>query len=250
MRSSSRNKKTKAVKRRPRKYEEFITIVLLHDQTINRMKRHSPTLFIDVGEQKLIDKQISAINKKFTNYELIISVGSSTSSVYSYIMDKYKNSTIRIVENKEYEDTNSCESARLCLHNTFNDKILFIDGSLLFEPKIFTGLDFSNSFAIINEYSDESLEIGVNANEESIEFFCYGANQPWSEIIFFNGKKTILDLEKILSDKSFRKKFLFEAVNKMTPKHNIKPKSNTGPVMKIKNIKTYNKVRSKYEVRN
>jgi len=250
MRSSAKKNKKQPVKRRPRKYEEFITIVLLHDQTINRMKRHSPTLFIDVGEQKLIDKQINAINKKFTNYELIISVGSSTSAVYSYIMNKYKDNTIRIVENKDYENTNSCESARLCLHNTFNDKILFIDGSLLFEPKVFTGLDFANSFAILNEYSDESLEIGVNASKDSVEFFCYGASQPWSEIIFFNGKETILDLEKILSDKSFRKKFLFEAVNKITNKHNIKPKSNTGTIMKIKNIKTYNKVRSKYEVSN
>ena len=125
-----------------------------------------------------------------------------------------------------------------------------MDGNLFFESKIFDGCDFSNSFAMLNDKEEESLEIRANTNNKEIKFFCYGANKPWCEIVFMNGKNIIYDLHNILKSKNFRKKFLFEAMNEIVRIHNVSGKINKKHIAKIKNIRTYNKIRSQYEIRN
>ncbi len=235
--------------RRSRKYDDFITIVLLHDQIINRMRCHEPICFIELNDQqKLIDKQIQAINSRFKNYELIISIGNYADKIYDHIKKKHKNKSIRLIENMNYMDTNSCESIRLCIHNTNNDKILVIDGNLCFNDKVFDNLDFNKSFALVNKNNEESLEIGVNVHNEKIQFLCYGASQKWSEIFFLKGSKIILDLESTLNKKSFKKKFWFEAINELVANHNIAGFINKSEILKIKNIKTYNIARRQNEI--
>lgn len=245
-------KTTKPTKtRKPsKKYDEFITFVLLHGQSIQRFKKSEPACFAKIGRQYLIDKQILAIDRKFNNYEIIVSLGNCSDILHEHIIKNHSNKQIRIIENKNYETTNSCETARLCLNNTTNDKLCIMDGNLFFESKIFDGCDFSNSFAMLNDKEEESLEIRANTNNKEIKFFCYGASKPWCEIVFMNGKNIIYDLHNILKSKNFRKKFLFEAMNEIVRIHNVSGKINKKHIAKIKNIRTYNKIRSQYEIRN
>jgi len=53
----------------------------------------------------------------------------------------------------------------------------------------------------------------------------------------------ISDLEKTLNEKSFRKKFLFEAVNIVTEKHNIRQAVRSARIIKIQNIKTLESIK-------
>lgn len=229
--------------------QEFFSVVLLHAGAVGRTKNKKPVGLIKFGNMCLLDHQIKAIKSKFKNCEIIISVSCGARETRQHLLEKHKNKNIRVIENTQPNSTNSCETARLCLNNINNDRIIFIDGSLSFDRKIFNKMDFSKSFAILNTYEEESLEIRVNANGSKVEFFCYGANTPWSEIIFLNGMETINDLSLILEHEEFRKKIFFEAINIITSKHQISQKMNSEKVAKIKNLKTYNKVRRMYEIR-
>ena len=242
--------KPKATRKKPRKYDEFITFVLLHGQSIQRFKKNEPACFAKIGRQYLIDRQIQAIDRKFNNYEIVVSIGHCSDVLHEHLLKNHATKAIRIVENINYDTTNSCETARLCINNTNNDRICFIDGNLFFEAKIFDGCDFSTSFAMLNDKEEESLEVRVNTNDHMIKFFCYGANKPWCEIVFMNGKDIVYDLHNILKSKGFKRKFFFEAVNEVIRTHHMSGKINKKNVAKIKNIKTYNKIRSQYEVRN
>ena len=248
--TSSTKSKPKTTKKKSRKYDEFITFVLLHGQSIQRLKKNEPACFAKIGRQFLIDRQIAAIDRKFNNYEIIVSLGYCSDVLHEHISKNHSSKAIRIVENINYETTNSCETARLCINNISNDRICFMYGNLFFESKIFDGCDFYNSFAMLNDQEEESLEVRVNTNDHIIKFFCYGASKPWCEIVFINGKNIVYDLHRVLKTKSFRKKFFFEAMNEVIRTHIISGKINKRNVAKIKNIKTYNKIRSQYEIRN
>lgn len=228
------------------KYKNFVTIILL---CAEKKPSKKPTSYlVKVGRDTLLDKQIKAIHSKFENYELIVSTGSSIEDVYSHIRSKHPNKPVRVIENTRHDQTNSCEVARLCLNNTMNDNILFIDGGILFENKALDGLDFSNSFAMLNEKTEETLEIGVNTDNHRITFFCYGASKPWCEILFIKGRSVVDDLRFILREKCSKKMFFFEAINELIVKHPILEKRNKKKLIKISSVKTLQNARSKNEV--
>ena len=227
-----------------KKHKDFVSIILMHDQNMQKMRCYGPICFLAFGKKTLLDKQIEAINKRFENYEIIIAVTEHSEKLYSYVQNHYHKDKIRIVENPNSEHTSSCETARLCIHNINNDKILFIEGSLFFEYKIFDNLKFDSSFAMVNSKKEESLEIGANTNKkEGIEYFCYGANSTWSEILFLHETKTLSDLDKVLNNKIFKRKFFFEAINEILSEHNITKKRHSTRVVKIKNNKTYKRAK-------
>lgn len=240
----------KNIKQEHTKYDFFVSVVLVHDQPINRMKSYMPIALLQLDEKNtLLDLQIRAIEKKFSNYEIIITAGPHVEKIVKYIKSKYKNQKIRVVENTSCNDTTNAESIRLCLNNINNDKVFVIDGHLFYTEKVFDNLDIEESYAICNKEKDESLEIGVNVGESNnIQYFCYGATFVWSEILFLNGS-IISELEKTLSTKQFQQKFLFEAINEILKKTTLKQKYiENNNIIKIKNNKTYQRARNRYEI--
>jgi hypothetical protein len=181
-------KKSKSIKQED---NSLITIILLCDNPGYRMKSYGPISLIDVtSTKKLIDLQIEAINKTFPNCEIIVCLGFDCEKVCKYIKTKHS-TNIRIVENQMYAVTNSCESLRLCLNNTGNDKILICDGSLLFDKSIISLIDKKNPCVILESEPNQTLEIGVNVDKDIAYFFSFGAKYIWSEIMFLAGKEMI-----------------------------------------------------------
>lgn len=242
---ASNNKRTVSIKRKkPRKYQEFVTFVLLHDQPAFKLKNKTSPVLININKLTLLEYQLRVINKKFQNYEVIVCTGFLSDQVNMYLKKKYSKYNIRIIENSNFTESNSCESTRLCLQNTTNDRILIIDGKILFDEKIFNNLNLDEAFAISCKDKNETLEIGINTDRDrNISYFSYGARYTWSEILFICGKRMISDLEKTLNEKSFRKKFLFEAVNIVTEKHNIRQAVRSARIIKIQNIKTLESIK-------
>lgn len=226
--------------KRVKKYQEFVTIILLHDQPVNKKRSFSSIEACDASNTVLLEHQISAIHKKFAKYEIIVCTNFISSTANIYIKNKYKRFNVRIIENKDFDTCNSCESTRLCLQNTSNDKIFIINGKIFFDYKIFNNLDLSETFAISSSNKEYNLDVGLNVDgEKNISYFSYGAKKQWTEILFLNNRKIIQDLEKILVNSIFKKKFLFEAINEIIPKHKILfTKSISGKAIKIQNKKT------------
>lgn len=223
------------------KSTDLISIILLCDSPGYRMKSYGPTSLISINGKKLIDLQIELINKTFNNNEIIICAGFEIDRIIKYIKTKHKKSNIRVVENQLYNNSNSCESLRIAINNTFNNKILICDGNLLLNNKCLSLIDIRYSCALIEKSPSGNLEIGVNIDHQNnIQHFSYGAHHIWSEILFMHNDDIIDECRKIIQSIDYKNKFIFEALNELIiNKYNIKAISNTNTLQKINDIKTY-----------
>lgn len=226
------------------KKQEFYTFILVSDSPGYRMKSYGPTSLIGFKNNKLIDIQIQSIKESFQNFEIILCCGNDPEKVYKHLKSNYANENIRIVENQLCNNSNTCESIRLSINNTSNDKIYIIDGKLLIYPELFKNR-LDSTFIYIEDNPCENLEVGININEDNtVEHFSYGASKIWSEILYLGEKNTIENFRKIISTIDFKNKFMFEALNELIKsKKDINYVVNFSPLKKVNNIKTYHAVK-------
>ena len=235
-----------AKRKNENKTEELVSIILLSDSPGYRMKSYGAIPIIQIGRQRLIDIQIESIKKTFVNFEIILCVGFDAEKVYKYIRTRHKNLNIRIVENQLYHSSNSCESLRLSLNNIWNDKVLICDGNLIFEPITLKSIDISKSGTLIEEHAHDTLEIGLNIENNIAQHFSFGARHTWSEILFLNNYEYIENLKKILLSYDNKNRFIFEALNELVNMNfKIATNINSKQVIKINNIKTYHNIKEK-----
>lgn len=240
----NKNKFITSVKSKKNKNTSLFSFIIIADNVGYRMKSHGPTPLISFNNKKLIDIQVESICKNFDQFEIIICCGEGVEKIHKYIQNNYKDLNIRIVENQLTANSNSCETLRLGLNNTSNDKIFILDGHLLINNNIFSDR-IEKSFAYIEKNKSENIEIGVNVNKDNnIEHFSYGAAYQWSEIIFLHNKEIVESMRKTVSNIEFKQKFIFEALNELIKRnYQIKSVVNIHSVEKINNIKTYHKTR-------
>jgi NDP-sugar pyrophosphorylase family protein len=224
--------------------QDLITVVILYDIELHRMKSYGPLPLIDIQGKKLIDLQISSIRKYFKNIEIILCVSSSADKIHKYIKQKYKDVPIRIVENQNFNCSNSIESVRLSLNNTLNNKILIINGDLILSESI-SFIDTKNTCILMEANPSENLDIGVNVDENNIaQHFSYGASKIWSEILFLHNEDFIECFRKNIHTNYNKNKFMFEILNDLIKtKNNIVCIPNSHRIEKISNIKTYNRIK-------
>ena len=150
--------------------EDFITIVLFSENHGYRMKSYGPVSLIKIGGKTILETQIEAIKASFYNFEIIVCSGFETQKTVNFIKEKFPEVNIRVVENQVHFNTNCCESARLCLNNTSNDKILFCSGFNLLRPFHLKGLNLDFCSVITQENnSDGAFEINAISNNGSLE---------------------------------------------------------------------------------
>jgi len=230
------NKKIIKPKKSKTKHKEFVSIILLHDHVL-RSKHKLPMGLIDINRnKKLLTHQIEIIEKQFQNFEIIISSNNCTKEMFDLLKRKHSKIKIRVVETPNKEEINSWETVRLCLNNIMNDKVMIIDGALFFKENIFKGLNFNKNFAILSpEDKSENLRVSANVGKnKSIEFFCFGASKSWTEIVFFRGEEALKDLRNVLNSCETKKKFFFEAINKIISRHKIYETIHRSKIIKLK----------------
>ncbi len=234
------SKKTKVQKKRVR--HKFVTVILLYDQYTRRMKAYGPTSLIPIKNSKLLDYHLKYISDVFPKNEIVICTGFNADRVEKYVRTNYADQNIRIVENQIFEDTNSCESLRLCLNNTNNNNILIINGGVFFYKDAISKIDTKKS-CILVEKNNITLDIGINQNKELLEHMDVGLDFKWTEMIFLNNRNSIDHLRKVLSENNFKKKFIFEAINRLVQANSkIVCIENKKHSVKLDNMKAYNTV--------
>lgn len=229
-----------------------ITVIILCDLPGYRMKSYGPASLIKINKKYLIDMQIECITKCFPDSEIIICVGFDADKIIKHIRHKYFNRNIRIVENQIFSACNSCESLRIAINNTFNNRLLIMDGSLLINKKTLSLIDINAACAIVEQYPSDNLEIGININQNNIaEHFSFGAYKTWSELLYLYGSEILETMRKFLNHRDSKKKFIFEAINDaIKNNHKIICVENKSPVYKINNIKTYHSIKDNHEIFN
>jgi len=227
-----------------------ITIILLCDLPGYRMKSYGPTSLIQIKTKKLIDWQIDAIKKTFSNFEIIVCVGFEAEKICKYLRQKYNQINIRVVENQNFNSSNSCEAVRISINNTMNNRIVICSGDLLFGKKTLKLLNLDTTCTLIEKELSENLDIGININEQrQAQHFSFGAYKTWSEIVYLQGDEIIEYLRKILNHQDSKKKFIFEAINELIKSDfNILCIDNEFTLKKINNIKTYHDIRDNNEI--
>lgn len=226
------------------KIKEFVTIILLSENHGHRMKSYGPISLIKIGGKTLIEKQIEAIKSCFVNFEIIVCSGFETSKIVLFIKNKFPNLNIRVVENQMHYTSNCCESARLCLSNTTNNKILFCNGGVLINSSHLNLINLEKNCILVQDESyDSNFEVGVIENNNILENFSIGIkNKYWSEILYLNDEKEINNLYAIISNPEYKNRFMFEAINEINKNLNIHVIKTSKPLTKLDNIKTLKRV--------
>lgn len=237
---------------RSRTNVELVTVVLLSEKAGYRMKSYGPTPLLKIGGRLLIDLQIDAIKSVFRNFELIICCGFDSEKIIKHIRSKYQRDNIRVVENQLHQHSNCCESMRLSLNNTSNNRVLVCNGSLIFNKDLLTLVDYKQSHIISANPDSNSLEIGFTANNEGVlENLSYGIENIWAETFFLHNEEMVDCLRGIVSGIDYKNKFAFEALNHLnsSSRHRLAvvDGSHRGRLTKLDNIKTYHAVRRYYE---
>ena len=227
---------------------DLVTVVLLCENAGHRMKSYGPTPLAKIGNTTLIDLQISAIKRVLKNFELIICGGFEAEKVIKHIRENHKKISARFVENQMHNNSNSCESLRLCLNNTLNDKILVCNGEIIIQDHLLKMIDVRVS-SVIYEEKNEAFDVGVTIDQKgSPQHFCYGMPNKWCEVLFLGNPLIIEYMRKLISNMEYKNKFIFEALNDMLKsKHKIQALENQKhSILKLDNIKTYHEVRKTY----
>jgi hypothetical protein len=225
--------------------EEFVSVLLFGENHGYRMKSYGPISLMPVEGKTLIEKQVETIKASFNNFEIILCAGFEIEKIVNFVKDNFADINFRVVENQVHYNSNCCESARLCINNTNNTKIILCSGGLLLKPEHFNNINLNKS-SIITQKENENLgfDIGVINNLENLESLSVGVKGPkWAEILYLSNKKMVKALYSILSNPEYKNRFMFEAIDKMSFKNSIRIQENIlSPIIKINNIKTLRRI--------
>lgn len=226
---------------------DFVSFIFFSENHGYRMKSHGPIPLLKVNGKTIIERQIEAIKAAFLHFEIIICSGFQTEKTVNFIKQNFKDVNVRVVENQVHFNSNCCESARLCLNNTINSKVMLCNGSVILTPQHFTMLDTNQSCVIVqNDNLDDTFEVGVICAEDKLERLSLGIKKEcWVEMIYLSNQEIINDIYSIISNPEYKNRFIFEAINEILSKQKINVTHNTySPIYKINNIKTLKKVQS------
>lgn len=217
----------------------FTTVILLSENHGHRMKSYGPVSMLKIGAETLLEKQVKAIKSVLKNFEIILCCGFETFKTVSYVKTRFPNLNIRVVENQIHYNSNCAESARLCLNNTMNSRILFCNGGILLKADQLAAVDFTKTNVVTQENNDSAnLEVGVIENNHYLENLSFGIkNRYWCEIFYLNSIAHVQEFYGIVSNPDYKSKFMFEAINDFTRRYPVGVVT-ANKVTRIDNIKT------------
>lgn len=224
-----------------KKRGDFVSVILLSENYGYRMKSYGPMSLLSIDKSSLIEQQINVIKSFFINYEIIVCCGFQAKKTIDFLKDNYKNDNLRIIENQIYSNSNSCESARLCINNTMNHKVLILYGDLVITKDMLSQIDFSSNCILTqDENKHNNYCISVIEHDKSLKNLCIGGKSNfWTDCLYLSDEESILKFASIINNIEYKNKFLFEAVNELIKSTKVKVCKNSGKsIFKVNNIKS------------
>ncbi len=225
--------------------DSLVSVVLFSENHGYRMKSYGPISLMKIEGKTLIQRQVESIKASFKKFEIVLCSGFETAKTVEFVKTNFADVNIRVVENQIHFNSNCCESARLCMHNINNDKIIMCNGSLLISPEVFSQIDYSRSTVMCQKEDEfKNFDIGVVENDNILQSLSVGVKEKfWNEILYLGNRKVINNLYSVISNPEYKNRFLFEAVNVLLKDHRFVAKENDSRnVLKIENIKTLKRI--------
>lgn len=175
-----------------------------------RMKSYGPKCMIDILGKTLLCRQIEIIRENIPDSDITVTIGFQQDKVKS----KLKNQNIRLCENEYFLETNVAFSIyEGIIAAKANDNALIIYGDLVFNTNTLQNLDFTKSFAILdNKHQIRYDEVGVFYQGNTIYRFTFSGETKWAQIVYLTGKEFDLFCEGMEQDNT-EKYFGFELLN-------------------------------------
>lgn len=220
---------------------DFVSVVLLSENYGYRMKSYGPMSLLKIDKSSLIEQQIKIIKSFFINYEVIVCCGFEAKKTIDYLKSNFKNENVRIIENQVYSNSNSCESARLCLNNTMNHRALILHGDLVITHSMLDQMDFnSNCVLVQDDNSFKNYSATAIEDKGELKNMCVGGKSNfWADCLYLHDEESITKFSHIINNIEYKNKFLFEAINELLRSTRISVCKNKGQsIFKVNNIKS------------
>jgi len=225
--------------------DSFVSIILFSENHGYRMKSYGPISLMKIEGKALIRRQVEAIKATFKNFEIILCSGFETQKTVEFVKNNFSETNIRVVENQIHFNSNCCESARLCLHNINNSRVLMCNGALLLTSEMLRSIDYSKSTVLCQEKDEyKNFDVGVIENGGTLESMAVGVKtKVWNEIVYLSNKRIINNLYATVSNPEYKNRFLFEAINIILRDNKMMAvETQDFPAIKIQNIKTLKRI--------
>ena len=188
---------------------EPLTVIIPVAGMGHRMKSYGPKCLLPANtKETILDKTIANIEREYPYSDIIVVVGFESEKVIKSLPHN-----IRIVENKQFEETNIAESIRIGINASSTDKLLIVYGDLVFNVYSIRDLTSDGPCAVVDSkdrFKEE--EIGVTVVDGCITNFAYGLPKKWSQIAYFENESFEI-LKTLCSDKRKSKLYPFELFN-------------------------------------
>lgn len=187
-------------------------VIILAAGLGSRTRSYEPRCLLKYGGKVLLDNQIEILSDKFNKSEISVVCGFDYQRILKRVDKK-----ARIVENQIYEDSNSGESLKLAINNSFKSNIFFIHGDLFISPEIFNNVKFDKSFILVDSSNKfDEREVGVTIVNNFATILSYNLPTKWCQMGFITGKEFEI-VKKLFAKQDFNSKYLltFEIINKI-----------------------------------
>ena len=180
----------------------------------HRMKSYGPKCLLPANNKDtILQKIVKNIQREYPYSDIVVVTGFESEKVIKSLPHN-----IRIVENNDYETTNTVESIRVGINACATDNVLIVYGDLVFNVYSIRNITSNGSCAIIDSKSQfKNEEVGVTVVDDKVTRFAYCLQKKWSQIAFFENEEFKM-LKDLCSDKRKNKLYPFELFNFMIGK--------------------------------
>lgn len=221
-----------------KRVNEGLTVIILAAGMGRRMKQYGPKSLLKYQGKTILEWQIETINSIYKNTDIILCSGFKANR-----LEKVTPDYVRLVENSNYESTNTIESLRLALNVSKPSNLLVLHGDLLFNSAAISFPSMKESIICIEKSGGiDSDEIGCVIQDNHITNLDFGLKDIWGQINFIH-RSGYDDLKYIC--RSCKKNLsLYEVMNRMINKgHSFKAHQNKDmKILEIDNAKDLSEI--------
>lgn len=184
-----------------------LSILILGSELTPRKKGHGPKSLIQVGKKfNVIETQLDSIKTIYPNSHITLITGYMSQQIVN------KGYNVSIIENPFYAETSQVEDIRLGLNAIRSNKVLILNGDLVFDAAALMTTKGKSSSVMYDEVDKTPDTVGLTHNNDVAETLAYGLKTHWCYTLLAEGRELDL-LRKFARNKERSKLTFYEAVN-------------------------------------
>ena len=187
--------------------DSYLSVVIIGSKPNHLMRGYGPPYLIkDKKGETILENQVKVLKAEFPQIEIVVVGGFEFDKLL-----KSKTTSIRLVENQLYEESNDIEDLRLGINNSQYDNVLVLFSDIYFNN--LTDICLKSTLLVDGNEKLTENDIGTTIVDNKATILSMGIESPkWAKVAFFTDKESKL-LRQFISNRANGKLFLWEAIN-------------------------------------